>query len=68
MKTVSSNMNGRKPESKWMPVIRDLATFALRGFVTGASVKLGGMAFDKTFKSNGTNLSMIKGGRSVANG
>ena len=55
----------KKPNLK--PFLQEICTIALKGFVTGVSVKLGGMAFDKTFKSN-ANLTLINGGRSVANG
>lgn len=60
----------QQPKSKranFKPILQELGTIALKGIVTGVSVKLGGMAFDKTFNSK-ANLTVINGGRSVANG
>ena len=68
MKDEQTIKQTQKKKTSWKPFLQELGMYALRGFVTGVSMKLGGVAVDRMSRPKQTSLTVMTGGKSVANG
>lgn len=68
MKEEHQSKQALKKKFHWKPILQEVGMYALRGFVTGVSMKLGGVAVDTMTRSRQPSLTLVSGGRSVANG